>query len=79
MTFYGNRLTLLRSLTGETMTEFGKKTGLSKQAISKIEQGKLTPSTVTAIGIASMFAVPLTYFTEDEITIKIIKNKVILT
>lgn len=62
-------LTQVRQERGLSMTELGKRTGLSQQAISYIERGKRTPTIETLYRIAEALEVklaPLIQETEDQ-------------
>ena len=74
--FYGNRLTLLRMFYQMSMMDLAKKTGLSKQAISRFENGQLKPSVITTAGLANIFNMPSGYFTDEVVSIKIIGSKI---
>ena len=69
--FYGNRLTLIRMLNGLSMQDLADKTGLSKQSISKFENGELKPAYATMVGIGKIFEMPDEYFTKKDVNIKL--------
>ena len=75
-TFYGNRLTLMRMLSGLSMSELAHKSGLSKQAISKFEKGDLIPSYVVIIGFTKLFNVADDFFSIKNLDIRLIENQV---
>lgn len=74
--FYGQRLLLVRFYHNESMSVFAKKIGISKQAISKIESGKLVPSQVTEAGICAVYQMPSDFFRKPKLTIFIEGNKI---
>ena len=77
--FKPKRLRLLRFYYDITCQELADKTGLSKQAISKFENGKLNPSEVTILGLCSYFKLPKDFFTATSISFKCNGNRIVLT
>lgn len=63
---YGERLKRARLLRGLTMQELGDKVGITKQAISKFEKGKIIPSGKTMVKIAEVLNLTLDYFFKSE-------------
>ncbi len=56
----GNRIRVLRFHTGEmTQQELADKTGVSRQTIVAIEQGKYSPTLELAFRIARAFGAPI--------------------
>ena len=59
---FANKLKILRTMDGLSMQDLADKSGLSKQAISKYENGELTPSSDAVIKLAKALNVPQDYF-----------------
>ena len=64
---YGRRMTLLRAMHGYAMEDLARMTGITKQAISKFERGKMKFSHATLIGICKIFDVREGFFTDESI------------
>lgn len=64
ITFYGNRLYLLRIIHQYSMDDLADKLEVSKMAISKWEKGDLTPNKATILGMAAVFNVNAAFFTD---------------
>ena len=61
----GKKVKMARKSTGLNQTEFGKKIGLSKQALSSIERGVYWPSIDTLEAIAVFCGLTLNDFSEE--------------
>jgi len=56
---YGIRIKEIRERVGMTQVELSKKSGISQEHISRIENGKFTPNVKTADRIAEALGVTL--------------------
>ncbi|MDE6585362.1 MAG: helix-turn-helix domain-containing protein [Clostridia bacterium] len=65
---YGKKIAYLRKSHGMTQEELGKTLNVTYQAVSKWERGESLPDFETMSQIAKYFQVPLSYFTDDEVT-----------
>ena len=65
---YGKKIAYLRKSHGMTQEELGKTLNVTYQAVSKWERGESLPDFETMSQIARYFQVPLSYFTDDEVT-----------
>ena len=54
-----NKIRLLREQLGITQVEFGKRIGVSRQAVIAIEKGRYEPSIWMAYDIARVFGLPI--------------------
>ena len=61
----GENIKMAREWTGLNQTEFGKKLGISKQALSCIERGVYWPSIDTLEAIAILSGLTLNDFSEE--------------
>lgn len=61
----GKKVRMARKSTGFNQTEFGKKIGVSKQALSSIERGVYWPSVDTLEAIAVLSGLTLNDFSEE--------------
>lgn len=73
-TFYHQRLTLIRIMRGLSMQDVARQIGLTKQAISKYEQGKMQPSKATLVGMCKILKLPEEFFTCEILLIKLVGN-----
>lgn len=62
MEFIPRRLKLGMFLRNETVTSLAKKAELSKQAISKFQNGELKPSKGAILSIADTLGLPIAFF-----------------
>lgn len=62
MEFISSRLKLGMFLRNETVTSLAKKAELSKQAISKFQNGELKPSKGAVLAIAYSLELPVIFF-----------------
>ena len=81
--FVGEKLTKLRKLKGRTQSEVAKHFGITKQAVSKWENGIAMPDVLLLPELASYFDVHIDYFFEKkEVQDQyqtVSKNKVVVT
>lgn len=61
----GEKIKMAREWTGLNQTEFGKKIGVSKQALSSIERGVYWPGVDTLENIAVVCGLTLNDFSEE--------------
>ena len=66
----GEKVKAAREWTGLNQTEFGKKIGISKQALSSIERGVYWPGVDTLEAIAVISGITLNDFSEEFATNK---------
>lgn len=56
---FGKKLSFLRKQHGMTQMELAEKLDISRQAVSRWEQGTSEPSTENLVGIGKLFSVPV--------------------
>lgn len=71
----GEKIKMAREWTGLNQTEFGKKIGISKQALSCIERGVYWPGVDTLENIAVVCGLTLNDFSEEFTTDREIAEK----
>lgn len=71
----GEKIKMAREWTGLNQTEFGKKIGISKQALSSIERGVYWPGVDTLEAIAVLCGMTLNDFSEEFTTCQKIAEK----
>ena len=71
----GEKIKIAREWTGLNQTEFGKKIGVSKQALSNIERGVYWPGIDTLENIAVVCGLTLNDFSEEFTTDRKIEEK----
>ncbi len=74
-TTLGLKIKMAREWTGLNQTEFGKKIGISKQALSSIERGVYWPGVDTLENIAVVCGLTLNDFSEEFATEQKIAEK----
>lgn len=68
--FNGSRLKEGRIYRGHTITELAEHLGVSKQMISKYENGKAIPTFEALVGIVNLLEFPRDYFYEEPVEVK---------
>lgn len=76
--FIPRRLKLIRFYYDLSLQEMADIVGISKQAMSKYENGLMSPSIIIQVGLCTHFKLPNDYFTKHEIIIKLTGTKITL-
>lgn len=67
---FGKKLSLLRKQRGMTQLELAEKLDISRQAVSRWEQGTSEPSTENLVSIGKLFGVPVDDLVNDAIQLQ---------
>jgi len=67
---FGKKLSLLRKQRGMTQLELAEKLDISRQAVSRWEQGTSEPSTENLVSISKLFGVPVDDLVNDAIQLQ---------
>ena len=67
---FGEKLSLLRKQRGMTQLELAEKLDISRQAVSRWEQGTSEPSTENLVSMGKLFGVPVDDLVNDAIQLQ---------